>query len=91
MMRDMMESIFEYLQLLSLTISIDDESSSGFETSITMALIVDNPKNTFETLHNVDPTQDISALWAQRIEEEINDLTKNQTLMMKNITNLERA
>jgi hypothetical protein len=43
------------------------------------------------TLHNVEPTQDISAPWAQRIEEAINDLTKNQTLMMNKITNLERA
>jgi hypothetical protein len=31
------------------------------------------------TLHNVEPTQDVSAPWVQRIEEAINDLTKNQT------------
>jgi hypothetical protein len=41
-------------------------------------------------VHNVEPIQDTSAPWA-RLEEAINDLTKNQTLMMNIITNLERA
>jgi hypothetical protein len=43
------------------------------------------------TLHNIDPTQEISAPWAQNIEEAINVLTQNQTLMMNKITNRERV
>ena len=43
------------------------------------------------TLHNVNPTQDINAPWAQRIQEAINYLAKNQTPMMNMITNLERS
>jgi hypothetical protein len=41
-------------------------------------------------LHNVEPTQDTNTPWA-RLEETMNDLTRNQTLMMNRITNLERA
>jgi len=44
-----------------------------------------------KTLHNFEPTQYVSTLWLQRIEEEINGLTKNQILMMNKITNLERS
>jgi len=40
-------------------------------------------------VHNVEPIQDTSAPW-KRLEEAINDLTKNQTLMMNRITNLKR-
>jgi hypothetical protein len=48
-------------------------------------------KNKPRSLHNVYPTQDISTPWEQRIEEAINDLAKNKTLVMKKITNLERV
>jgi hypothetical protein len=52
------------------------------------------PRSKFDTkpkiLHNVDPIQDTSAPWA-RPEEAINDLAKNQTLMMNKITNLEKG
>jgi hypothetical protein len=41
-------------------------------------------------MHNIDPTQHFSATLA-RIEETMNDLVKNQTLMTNKITNLERA
>jgi hypothetical protein len=37
-------------------------------------------------VHNVEPTQDVSAPWA-RLEEAINDLAKNHTLIMNMITN----
>jgi len=41
-------------------------------------------------LKNIEPTQDISGALAQ-IEETMNDLARNQTLMMNKITNLERV
>jgi hypothetical protein len=41
-----------------------------------------------ETIHNVESNQDTSAPWAE-IEEAINDLDGNQTLMMNKLTNLE--
>ena len=40
-------------------------------------------------VHNVEPVQNTSTPW-ERIEETINDLAKNQALMMNIITNLER-
>ena len=41
-------------------------------------------------IHNVEPAQDTNSPW-ERLEENMNDLTKKQTLMMNRITNLERA
>jgi hypothetical protein len=43
-----------------------------------------------KTIHNFEPIQDTSTAWAQ-LEEIVNDLTKNQTLMMNKISNLERV
>jgi hypothetical protein len=52
------------------------------------------PKSKVDTkpkiVHNVEPTQDASAPWKQ-LEEAMNNLTKNQILMMNRITILERA
>jgi hypothetical protein len=43
-----------------------------------------------EILHSVEPTQDIDASWAQKIEEAINGLAQTQTLLMNKVTNMER-
>jgi hypothetical protein len=43
------------------------------------------------TLHNVEHTQDPIMTITQRFEEIINDLAQNQTLIMNNITNMERV
>ena len=40
-------------------------------------------------VYDVNPIQYTSAPW-EWIEEDINDISKNQTLMMKKITNMER-
>jgi hypothetical protein len=40
-------------------------------------------------VHDSDPIQDTITPWEQ-LEEAINDLAKNETLMMNKITNLER-
>jgi hypothetical protein len=42
------------LQLFSLTIGPNDESSSGFETSTTMTLTVDNPEEVSQTPHHIN-------------------------------------
>jgi hypothetical protein len=42
------------------------------------------------TLHSTEPTQDIGAPWAQKIEESINGLAQTQTLLMNKLTNMER-